>query len=333
MIIGKRANGKSYAVKEYVLQDYVENSNRFIYVRRYASDVTVSLAEQYFGDTPIEKITHGKQNALYVKAGKIYIYFQDDDGSRSNVEHVGYVRSVATAQRYASGAYPDVRNIIYEEFISLDGKYLSNEIMLFKHLISTVARRKELTVFLIANCISRLSPYFREFGITNIEKQIAGTIDIYKLDDTSIACEYCSNNTSNSKMIFGQDKKMTNEGKWLTNEYPKLPLSFRGFSQSQVAYSFVVQWHSTNFLVRYVISNTNSDWCLFVSTKTTKIQKNTRLITNEHSADPLTTKGFLPISPQERVLFGAINSGHIFYSDDLTGTEFNEVLHKLGYAR
>ena len=35
MLLGERSNGKSYAVKEYVLNEAYKNNNQFAYIRRW----------------------------------------------------------------------------------------------------------------------------------------------------------------------------------------------------------------------------------------------------------------------------------------------------------
>lgn len=330
LIFGERSNGKSYAVKEYCLTDYVKSGNQFVVIRRMKSDISRALADLYLSDIPVERITKGAQNVIYTQAGKIYIALQDDSGKRSSVECCGYFRALSEAQRYSSGAYNNVKNIVLEEFISLDGAYINNEIMLFKHLISTIARKRDFRAFLIANSISRLSPYWREFGIQNIEKQLIGTIDVYEQtgedgEPFKIACEYCANSTSRAKFFFGAGTKMTNEGKWLTGEYPHITLDM--LDNSATVYQFVVEHNATRFLCE-VKQGTDNSLYLFVTPKTTPPKDYTVVYTNVVSGNPYYRRGLIPQTARERVLLNLINN-RAFFPDNLTGTEFFEVVKKL----
>lgn len=330
LIFGERSNGKSYAVKEYCLTDYVKNGYQFVVIRRMKSDISRALADLYLADIPVAEITNGKQNVSYSQAGKIFIAYQDDDGKRKDVECCGYFRALSEAQRYSSGAYNNVKNIVLEEFISLDGTYIPNEIMLYKHLISTIARKREFKAFLIANSISRLSPYWREFGIQNIEKQIVGTIDVYEQpgedgETFKIACEYCANSTSRAKFFFGAGTKMTNEGKWLTGEYPHITLEM--LENAVTVYQFVVEHNTTRFLCE-VRQGTDNSIFLFVTPKTTPPKDYTLVYTNAVSNNPYYRRGLIPQTPRERTLLYLINN-RAFFPDNLTGTEFFEVIKKL----
>lgn len=335
LIYGERSNGKSYAVKEYVLKRFFDTGEQFVYMRRYDRDITRGLADGYFSDMPIEKFSKGKYNIIYTHAGGVYVAYQDPEtGKRINIAQCGFVRCLALAQRYSSTAYPHVTTIILEEFISLDGTYLPNEIMLFRHIISTVARRRNIKVFMVANTISRLSPYFREFGVVNINTQAQGTIDLYTMQgengDTLIACEYCANTAARSKMFFGADKSMTNEGKWLVKDYPKLE---RPREQWECLAQFVVEFNDTRFLVEYLMSFDNvliddTFFCLYVTPKTTPVKKGTVVYSNIVTSNPFYRRGLEGASQREDLILSLIDT-KTFYCDNLTGTEFNEVVKKL----
>ena len=59
MLLGQRANGKSYQVKKTVLEDAFRDKGKFVYLRRYKADLKQSFVTAYFDDMPVEKITNG----------------------------------------------------------------------------------------------------------------------------------------------------------------------------------------------------------------------------------------------------------------------------------
>ena len=330
MIYGERSNGKSYATKEYCLKRFRDFGEEFVIIRRLKSDITKALSDLYFSDAPIEDIFDGKYNVIFTQSGRVYLAFLDEDGKRKNPTLCGYVRALSEAQRYSSGAYNNVQNIVLEEFISLDGRYLPNEIMLFRHIISTIARKRDVTVFMIANTISRLSPYFREFGVANIERQAIGTIDDYFIENddgkVKIACEYCANTKTRSKMFFGADSKMTNEGKWLTNEYPHATIEM--LEKSAEIFAFIVEYNDTRFFCRVMQNNENNAVFLYVTPKTTAVKDFTTVYTNRTTENPYYRRGLIPRTARERDILALIND-RAFFSDNLTGTEFSETIKKL----
>ena len=45
MLLGERSNGKSYAVKEYILNEAYKNNNQFAYIRRWREDIKSASVE------------------------------------------------------------------------------------------------------------------------------------------------------------------------------------------------------------------------------------------------------------------------------------------------
>ena len=50
ILLGERSNGKAYAVKEFVLEDYFKNGHEFAYIRRWREEIKSASIEQYFED-------------------------------------------------------------------------------------------------------------------------------------------------------------------------------------------------------------------------------------------------------------------------------------------
>lgn len=330
IIYGERSNGKSYAVKEKCLIDFRDKGGMFVYIRRYDRDIITALATSYFQDMPIEQIFDGKYNNIYVHGGNVYLCKINENGKREDVTLCGFVRALSNAQRYSSTTYNDVMNIILEEFVTLDNTYLNNELFLFNHIISTIARRRDVTVYLIANSISRISPYWREYGVDELIKtQKQGTIYTIERDTDGgkqiIAIEYCAMSGGASKMFNAKNAQMTNAGKWLTNTYPKLLVDIEECSNP---YTFVIQYTNFTFLVRYLLTN-SGEYFLYVTPKTTEIKPNTRVISDVYSINPLHTRGLLPINAKERQIFEMLYNGKTYYCDNQTGTEFEIALKKL----
>lgn len=238
ILFGMRANGKSYAVKERVIAEaYKEKKCTFGLIRRLDSDAKPELVESYFSDMVpfIKKLTKDEYNYISVFRRRIYLANVDEEMNIKRGICIGVVFALALAERYKSTSYPDMTTLIFEEFIT-DRLYLKNECTkVLPSLVSTCFRRRQGTVYLIGNTVSRQSPYFFEWGLSNIPKQAQGTIDEYTLNGldgsvVKIAVEYCAVvDAKPSGMFFGKSAKMIDGGQWETDEYPHLPKDFREY--------------------------------------------------------------------------------------------------------
>lgn len=65
---------------------------------------------------------------------------------------VGYAMTLSTAQDLKSSNFSNVKYIIFDEFIIEEGQkktYLKNEVFVFLNLIETIARLRDVRVFLL----------------------------------------------------------------------------------------------------------------------------------------------------------------------------------------
>lgn len=329
LIFGERSNGKSYAVKNECVTAFIKNGEQCVFIRRYDTEIKKPKLDSYWSDIPIDVLSNGLYNEIYAYGGKLFMA-KNENGKRTSAVCFGFAMSLNLAQSYASTEYPRVTNIVLEEFIAIDGKYLNNELFLFNHIISTVARRRNVTVYLIANSVSRISPYWREYSVEDVIKnQKQGTICVIERetlhgDKQTVAVEYCANTSGRSLMFAGVRGEMVNNGKWLVVEQPHLPTPREEW---ELLYLFVVQYKNYCYLVEYITKN--DDFCLYVTPKTTKIQNNTRVVSDTANTNPLYSLGLIPINNRERAIFKLINDGKVFFSDNQTGTEFNECIKNL----
>ena len=81
--------------------------------------------------------------------------FDTDTDKNKKVKLLGYVRALIKAAQYKSGDYTDCTDIIYEEFIAEAGaRYLPGEPNELQSFVSTVARLRKISVWLVGNTIS-----------------------------------------------------------------------------------------------------------------------------------------------------------------------------------
>lgn len=185
-VIGNRGGGKTYASKEYCIRKFIKTGEKFIYMRRYSTELKKQQIEKFFDD-----VRPAFKNHDLKVVGNV--------GYCDNKEMVYFI-PLSKAQRVKSTSYIECTTIIFDEFlIKTKGlgslKYIDNEVEVFAEFLMTVNRlrgeeinglKDNLKVLFVANNISSVNPYFEYFNIR--PKQDAG---IYTFpNNKQIAVEY-----------------------------------------------------------------------------------------------------------------------------------------------
>ena len=334
ILLGERSNGKSYAVKQNALIEAWNDGILFVYLRRWQLETKANIVESYFSDAPVKAITSGKCNCISVYRNECFFSVIDDGGTITRIKKCGRVMYLSGAEHYKSMSFPNYGNIIFEEFIT-DGGYLYNETKLLFGLVSTVARRKAIKVWLIGNTISRLCPYFSEWELKNIPKQEQGTIEIYErytnqIDENGnqvvikIAVEFCENSGNNSKMFFGASQQMITSGAWETHPQPHLP---KKYNEYEKLYSVLVEYNNLAYIID-VLKDDNM--LLYVYPFTHKNKSPKRVVTEKFSTNPFCTQNLTELCKGDKLIMELIKRGKICFSDNLTGSEFLSILKEKG---
>lgn len=341
IILGERSNGKSFAVKECVIKDAYKNDIQFGYLRRYDEDTKDYLITEYFSDVIrnkngheyIKEWTNGEYTTIM--AYRKSIYFANFDPKSEKLvrgKKIGRMFGLSSVEHYKSLAFPNIKNLVYEEFIT-DGYYLPSESKKLFSLMSTIFRHEKGKVFCIGNKISRVCPYFGEFGLVGIPKQKANTIEYYNVEDsdndstTRIAVYMTHSMKINSGMFFGNNAKSITSGEWETDEQPHLHGHRDDYT---LIYTLVFAYDRTMFLCEFLQHKYNPNFFTwYVTPKTTEIQKGTRVISNHYDINNLSTIGFIPLSKNERIIFDYLIDGKVCFLDNLTGTEFKQCFDML----
>mgnify|MGYP003293015550 CR=1 FL=1 len=324
MLLGQRANGKSYQVKKTMLENAYRNHKWFIYLRRYKADIKTKAVENYFNDMPIAKITDNEYSGIIAWNGAIYFSCENDKGETVKGMQIGIYCALNEAERYKSWALPDYDIVDYEEFIT-DSVYLDEEPRKLQQFVSTVARHNKITVFLVGNTLSRVCPYFAEWCLDGVLKQKQGTIEIYHyhLEDSvvDIAVEYCANANFENKMFFGQTAKQIVTGEWDTVEVPKLPRSQQEYEK---VYEVLVEYQKFQFVIELLIEPINGGVLCFVY-PFTGTRKILRKITEQFSDNPFISARLDTSKKPEYMISECFRLNKVCYSDNLTGSDFKHV--------
>lgn len=231
LCIGQRGNGKTFGILKYFLNQYKKTKKRFCYLRRWDEDVKAFRMEQLFA--PFRNLIDelfGEEFSIVYSRHKFYLV----NGNGTKVDTLGYVLSISSSAHTKSIAYTNVGFILYDEFIRMSGEQeLRDEMSRFDNTLSTIIRgdNTNVKVFMLANTVSKYSPFFLRFGI-DINKIEQGSITVKDIpletgDILKVALEYCEFNVEASKKISKYSANaMIKSGKWEipeTDEIPTVP--------------------------------------------------------------------------------------------------------------
>lgn len=348
IIIGEKGNGKSYQIKtRRALGNYLESvsdkvrdilpecfkdGKRFMLLRRLREEISNDQVMNYFKDLNISKITDGKYSTINCYRKKIYFANLDSDGKVKNGELIGYVVALSTEQNYASNMFLDVSDMIFEEFMSRT-LYLKNEVTKLMNLYATVDRKRHTTkLWLVGNTVTRVNPYVNEWGLHDIlSKMHPGdlkTVEIKTSDNdvVKIAIEFCKP-TGVSSHVIGSSGSMINEGKWETRPQPHLPKSKNDY---KVEFRFIFKYQNFKFICELLSDLKTHNIAYFIYPYEGEIDNKTLVITDEINISPLYQRNIYDLSINndrlKMILSTTFREQNIFYSDDLTGTDFKQVV-------
>lgn len=346
IIWGERSNGKSYQVKhkkaiipflESILKDAIKR-DRFILVRRLREEITTEKIERYFADVDIATLTNNEYNIITYYRKEIYLgRYNIEDGKVKRGEKIGYVVALSTEQHYAGASYLDVKNIIFEEFMSRS-VYLANEPDKLMNFWNTVDRKRGIVrMWLVGNTISRVCPYLTDWGLQNIVKnQKQGTI-ITKYIDTGtedddgnsiqikLAIEYCKS-TGKSSFAIGKHKDMLNSGTWQTDPQPHLPKSRKEY---KLLYRIGFQYKEFKFIGELIKDYDSKDFVWFIYPYDKEFKDNLLIFTDVVKLNRRYQRNIYDITiNNDRIknILATFREGNIFYSSDLCGTDFKQAI-------
>lgn len=242
VIFGGRSNGKTYAVLSKILTDFWESNGKEqgAIIRRWREDFMnkggATLFNNHVSNGFISKLTNGTYNTVVYYRRSWYLAKEDEDTEKTvRMERpFAYSFALTEMEHDKSASFPDVTNILFDEFMSRNG-YLPDEFVQFMNVLSTIIRfRDNATIFMVGNTVNKYCPYFSEMGLTHIDQMKSGQIDVYKYGqkDLKVAVEYAESlkhNKANSKYFAFDNSRldMITNGAWEIGMYPHKPIEFR----------------------------------------------------------------------------------------------------------
>ena len=169
-----------------------------------------------------------------------------------------------------------------------------------------------------------------------ISNQKQGTIETTELptgtfDDAGneitlkCAIEYCRPSGQTSYAI-GKHRDMLNKGSWQTDPQPHLPKSYNEYT---VMFRFMFLYKSFKFCCEYLKDNETFDVCWFIYPYKGKIDKKTIVFSDMIKVSKYWQRDIYNTNFKNKVLndlFKTFRENMIFYSSDLCGTDFKQVI-------
>lgn len=228
VIWGQRSNGKTYSTLKYALENYKKNNRTFVYVRRWAEDITVKNMAKLFSPLPIEDIFGPGAQILFARGAFILVYDNDPDHAP---ETVGWAICLNQVAHTKSQTFSNAQVVILDEFLQLKSeRVLKDEFDAWEQTLSTVLRTtNDAKIFIIGNSVSKYSPYFTPYGI-DPNRIAQGEVQVIELPNeeglpTRIVANYCSYNKKVGKKTskYVRGSKMAKTGEWEIEEVANIP--------------------------------------------------------------------------------------------------------------
>lgn len=337
IIIGKRSNGKTYAFLKKAIMDYANNQKQSAYVRRYREDFRGKRGDQLFAahvkDNVILTATNGEYSSVKYYAGRWYFSRFDEVLNKEfrAEEPFCFGFSLSEMEHDKSTSYPNITNIIFDEFLSRQ-YYLKDEFIIFMNVISTIVRNRfDVSIYMLGNTVNKYCPYFVEMGLNHVKDMELGKIDLYTYGNSelTVAVERChdpeSSRSSNKYFTFDNPSlQMITGGAWEIDIYPHCP---RKYLPKDVQLIFIVIFD--NEMLQGDIVVLEDCYFAFLHRKTTPIQDEDSDLIFSTQYDPRLNwcrNIIKPTSDFHKRVSRLVKDEQIFYQDNEVGEIFRNYI-------
>lgn len=220
-IIGQRSNGKTYAVIERGIDNWINSGLKMAYIRRYKEDITAPNLRDLLNPQNIPERTGGEWERVVYQSRTFYAVRGDRKVEKSAPICDTFSLHAWERQKGADRGLYSL--ILFDEFMTKD-QYLPHEVDTFLDVLSSLLRdRGGVPVYMVGNTVSQFCPYFAEFGFT-IDDIKQGEI---KQISPQLTVEYCNPSGKISsheyfKGFSGGHAKMITSGSWDFRKFPRL---------------------------------------------------------------------------------------------------------------
>lgn len=202
--LGGRNIGKSTFWQRYIIRKFIKKKEKFIIIVKYDNDLeNDGFAANYFSDSWMEKwykdfeIVYSKKK-YFIRNKKDK---KDEEDKKSGWQLAGYAVALnKNASLKSTTTFQDATNILFEEFMPLENKYIGSkrepekEPKLLASVYQTIARgekgkqTRKCRLILISNNYTFNNPYFTYFKILKMVTENPNSIfqRFYEYNDSKL---------------------------------------------------------------------------------------------------------------------------------------------------
>lgn len=339
MIVGERSNGKTYAILEHCLKEYVKSGykNEFCILRRWQDDFKPKNSMQMFAghiqNGVITRLTKGEFNSVSYLGGRWYLAFVDEHGATTKKMQTPFCYGFALndQEHIKSISFPNIKNIFFDEFLS-SNYYLPDEFVIFMNVLSTIIRlRNDVTIFMAGNTINPYAPYFNEMGLKHVKNMKKGEIEVYTYGDSGLKVavefsDYCGKKKSNIYFAFDNPKltMITGVGgTWEIAIYPHLPCKYK---PKEILFTYFILFDNEMFQCEIV--STNDMTFTYIHRKTGELKDKGDLIFDlvPNGKPNYVTNIYSSGSPVVNMILSFFKLSKVFYQDNTVGESIRNYL-------
>ena len=211
-IIGQGGVGKSYSAKKYVLLRYFETGEKFVYVRRWTTEITSGMLASVFTDVETDEEVIYAWNGLKLaekyetfhilpRSGWFWLVGEKLNTEIDYLYQIGRIACLSKATMFKGGTYNEFKTIIADEIITDEG-YVGgdSEPQKLDKIVNTVARAiNEIKLILCGNPDANIEacPYFTNLRLDYAHLQ-ANTV--YYFDSRTRNGKILANNVAFIKL-------------------------------------------------------------------------------------------------------------------------------------
>ena len=185
LVLSDRSDGKSFDCKARALEDYENNKDITIYMRRWKTEITEKMYKGWFEEVWLNNpdyIKYSNWEFKYSKSGIKVRKSKNDDW-----DDIVYFIPLSISSKLKSQItnIKRIKVIDYDEYIPLDGRYITAEVDQLLEFWKSIDRdRNEVQLLLLGN---RITPFCPVFDYFNIELSITqDKIRLYKNDTLAV---------------------------------------------------------------------------------------------------------------------------------------------------
>lgn len=339
MIIGERSNGKTYACLNEIVYRAANADGDGAIIRRWDTDFKGKNGANMFSaivaNGLVFKYTKGEWDGIAYQSERWYFCKRDPNDDKKIIKAdkpFCYAFSLNSVEHDKSTSYPDVKTILFDEFMTRL-RYLDDEFVLFMNTLSTIIRyRDDVTIYMCGNTVNKYSPYFKEMGLYKIDQMHPGDIDVYQYGHSKlkVAVEFCGDTTKQksdkkpSDVYFSFNNPrlnmITGSGSiWEIAIYPHKPIDFL---KKDVVFTYFIKYQESLLQCEIVIKDKYN--FTFVHPKTTELKHPEKDIIFDTEASPLFNMSRKLNQGMNRnrltkKIMDYYNNDKVFFSDNETG--------------